>query len=322
MSHALEIRANGSAAFASVRMPAWHGLGTILPDYVDAESMLRIAGLDWEVRFGDVYDADMVAIDNYRRTYRSDNGKTLGIVGNRYHAAQNASLMRAAEEFSQAGKQYGLDFGLETAGSLYDGRKVFVTATFDRSLYVGGEEIAPNLVLTTAHDGSGATKVFVSPTRVVCQNTLTFALQDAQRIFSIRHTESADRKLATIERQLKMMRKYFVDFETQANTLLEKTFTKRQFDSMLELLVPINDDDSKRAKTLALNQRDDLSGCRNARDLDAIRNTAWGAYNAVADYADHSAATRGKDKESRVFERTFEDSPLKERALELILATR
>lgn len=321
MSHALETR-NGRTSFASVRKPAWHGLGQILPDYVDAVSMLEASGLNWEVKFGEVYDTDMRVIEDYRRTYRSDNNKTLGIVGMRYHAAQNASLMEAAADFSSAGKDFGLDFGLETAGALYEGRKVFVTATFDKSLYVGGEEISPNLVLTTSHDGTGATKVFLSPTRVVCQNTLTIALRNKTRSFSIRHTESSDRKLKTIEAQLKMMRAYFQDFQATADTLLAQEFSRYQFDKMLELLVPIRDDDSKRTKTLAQNTREELISCRNANDLDAIRNTAWGAYNAVADYADHNAATRGENKESRLFERTFEDSALKDRSLELILAAR
>jgi len=321
MAHELEQR-DGKTSFVSVRQPAWHGLGTILPDYVDARSMLRIARLDWEVQFGDVYDADMRKIPNYRRTYRSDNNHTLGIVGDRYHIAQNAALMEAAEDFAKAGKDYGIAFGLETAGVLYDGRKVFVTATFDRSLYVGGDEISPNLVLTTTHDGTGATKVFISPTRVVCQNTLTLALRDATRSFAIRHTESADRKLASIERQLDMMRAYYQGFEAKANELLEQVFTRAQFEELVKSLVPIAEDPSKRAKTLAENMRDALFDCRSASDLDNIRHTAWGAYNAVADYADHHAATRGANKESRLFERTFEDSDLKDRALELILAAR
>ncbi len=320
MAHELET-IDGKTSFASVRLPAWHGLGTILPDYVSGDVMLKTAGLEWEVLFGEVYDADMCAIEGYRRTYRSDNGKNLGIVGGRYHIAQNSRLMESAEAFSSIGRDYGISFGLETAGVLYGGKKVFITATFDRSLYVGGEEVTKNLVLTTSHDGTGATRVFLSPTRVVCQNTLTLALNNTQRSFAIRHTESAERKLATVGAQLKLMRVYFEGFEAKANELLNQAFPRNQFEELVKELIPIKDDEeSKRAKTLALNAREELSECRMARDLDDVRNTAWGAFNACVDYSDHYSGTRGKDKDSRLFERTFTDSDFKDMALNLILA--
>jgi hypothetical protein len=115
------------------------------------------------------------------------------------------------------------------------------------------------------------------------------------------------------------MRTYFAGFEATANELLEKAFSRSQFEELIATLVPIPED-SKRGKTLAENTRDALMDCRVAPDLDLIRNTAWGAYNAVADYADHHALTRGENKASRLFERTFETSELKDQALELLLA--
>ena len=32
-----------------VRKPAWHGLGTVLPDYVEREEAFRLSGQDWTV---------------------------------------------------------------------------------------------------------------------------------------------------------------------------------------------------------------------------------------------------------------------------------
>lgn len=286
----------------------------------NVQTVLDNAGLNWEVKTGPVFDADMREIAGFRRTYRADTQATLGIVGMRYHVAQNLSLGEAANEFATVGQAQGLQFGIEKGHALYGGRKVAISALFDRDIYIGGEAIEPRLILSTTHDGTGATRGFLTATRFFCTNQVATLSKRAERKFSIRHTQSADRRLAQIDKELGLMRRYFIDFEANANKLLSQAFSRYQFEQLAKDLFPINEDDGKRAKTVAEASRELLLDRRNAQDLDAIRNTAWGAYNAVADYADHHMALRGEDKASRAFERTFEDSPLKDRALELILA--
>ena len=54
MAHELE-SVNGQTAFASLRQPAWHGLGTVFEEEVNTGEMLRLAHLDnWNVRLEDM----------------------------------------------------------------------------------------------------------------------------------------------------------------------------------------------------------------------------------------------------------------------------
>ena len=51
MAHELEIAQDGTTAFASLREPAWHGLGTVFTEEVTTSKMLELAHLDnWNVR--------------------------------------------------------------------------------------------------------------------------------------------------------------------------------------------------------------------------------------------------------------------------------
>jgi len=63
-----------------------------------------------------------------------------------------------------------------------------------------GDEYKPYLVLSNAHDGSACLKIFLTGIRIVCNNTLTAALNSAKRRISIK-LFSVTREMS--ERQLK-----------------------------------------------------------------------------------------------------------------------
>jgi len=65
----------------------------------------------------------------------------------------------------------------ETAGSLHEGRKVWMLAKLPNSYTLGGEEIAPYLVFSNSHDGNSSIRVAMTLIRVVCQNTLNLAFK-------------------------------------------------------------------------------------------------------------------------------------------------
>ena len=73
----------------------------------------------------------------------------------------------------------------ETAGSLQEGRRVWMLARLPREFIIGGERISPYMVFSNTHDGSGAVKTALTPIRVVCNNTLNLALRTAKRSWSM-----------------------------------------------------------------------------------------------------------------------------------------
>lgn len=70
----------------------------------------------------------------------------------------------------------------ETAGSLQDGKKVWLLAKLPDNYIISGDRISPYMVFSNSHDGSGSIKIAMTPIPIVCQNTLNLALSNAKRI--------------------------------------------------------------------------------------------------------------------------------------------
>lgn len=173
----------------SVREKPWHGLGTIVMEAPASAEALRLAGLDWEVVQEPIYTDSNEKIEGYRVNVRDSDRKVLGVVSDRYKVVQNVDAFSFTDELLGKGVRY------ETAGSLQEGKKVWLLARIPREYIIAGERISPYLVFSNTHDGSGSVKVAITPVRVVCNNTLNLALDTAKRSFSMMHTGNVQDKI-------------------------------------------------------------------------------------------------------------------------------
>lgn len=136
-----------------VRTTPWHGLGTRVEEALTVEDALQKSGLDWEVQKRAVQTDQGQLIAGYQANVRSTDQKVLGIVSDRYRIVQN----REAFDFTNALLGDGVRF--ETAGSLFDGKKVWLMARLPEKYIISGDEISPYLVFSNGHDGTNAIKV-------------------------------------------------------------------------------------------------------------------------------------------------------------------
>ncbi len=158
----------------SVREKPWHGLGTIVMEAPASAEALKLAGLDWNVVQEPVYTGYNELVKGYKANVRGTD-----VVSDRYKVVQNVDAFSFTDELLGKGVRY------ETAGSLRDGRKVWLLARLPREYIIAGERISPYLVFSNTHDGSGSIKVAITPVRVACNNTLNLALHTARRNFSM-----------------------------------------------------------------------------------------------------------------------------------------
>ena len=170
-----------------VREVPWHGLGVRVEEALDSKEALIAAGLDWGViqkpiytadvicPSGQVYTSDSMLIPNYKANVRDIDSQVLGVVSDRYKIVQNEEAFAFTDALIGEGVKY------ETAGSLQGGRKVWMLAKLPEKYIIAGERIEPFIVFSNSHDGTAAIKVCMTPIRVVCQNTLNLALNNARR---------------------------------------------------------------------------------------------------------------------------------------------
>ena len=229
MPHELETFTDGTTAFASARLSAWHQLGTVTEDTMKAEEIMAAARLgDWGVRTIRTVGIDIVngvevqiPADDKRMTVRRNpvTGATeyLGIVGTDYTVVQNE---QCAEMLDRLVDQVG-GAHFETAGSLRRGKsRVRHHETARRD---GDRRGGPHGPLPHRHHlprRHSALRVDASPIRVVCANTQRAAFAHAVGHYTFRHTSNVNSQISQAREALGLMWKYMDTFEKAAERML------------------------------------------------------------------------------------------------------
>lgn len=310
MAHELEIdKTTGEATFASLRQPAWHNLGTVFQDEVNTAEMLSLAHLDnWNVRLEEVpvpagFTSDKIySFVSRTNPFNKDQTDILGIVGERYTPLQNEDLFSFGDNLLDGGGRW------ETAGSIKGGRVVFGSIALANSITLDPNGIADKidnyLLINTSHDGSIAIQASITPVRVVCANTLNLALSSfkgrkaSKQTFKIRHTQTAEGKIAVAREALGLANSYIDEFSELANKLIQTEITKAQFDKIVALAYPAPEKDSKGSFKKHDSKVDLLNDIYVGQYNNTISGTAWGAYNAMTERLDWYRNSRGGNNES------------------------
>lgn len=213
MSHLIEIR-NGKASFVEngLKGRAWHRLGTVFDRPLTVKEALHYSNADYRVALqplavitpdiqremdtGSVMALQLsnATIPKVMATIRLDTHQPLGIVSDNYGVVQNEDAFKFIDTLV-TGKLADQEHTpvIETAGVLDGGKRVFVTAKFPDEIILdnkGDDRVEMYMVFTTSHDGMGAVKCMVTPIRVVCNNTLNFAMKLNTGTLSLTHSRN------------------------------------------------------------------------------------------------------------------------------------
>lgn len=231
MSH--EMRENDTCLSGSNIVP-WHRHpgSTTIKGRATASEVLKLAGLDWEVKKVPLMLADGSGrvLDDAMATQRADDGTILGVVGEKYEVIQNRDSLQVFQAVSEVG-----DAIFETAGSLFGGSKIYVSALIDGLIEVGKDDITKKyLLFMSSHDGSSAATVRLSSVRVICANTMQMALRENGRHVAIRHTNNANDNLRLATEMLGLANQRFKDMEESYNEMLKVQVSESEMKSYLE----------------------------------------------------------------------------------------
>jgi len=287
----------------SVREKPWHGLGTIVQDAPNSEEALKIAGLDWEVISEEVSTKFGVIPNTFANIRTSDNS-CLGVVSGKYQILQNK------EAFDFTDNLIGGDVKYETAGSLFNGRRVWLLSKLP-STTIAGDKVDNYVCFTNSHDGKGSVKVCITPIRVVCNNTLNLALNNAERSFSIKHFSDVKNKIQQARDVLQLTDVYFDNLAKVAEDYCNVSVNQDFINKLLEKVYPINDDMSNLSKSRILATRDGFIQAYLSPDIAKFKDTAWGVINAASDVAGHSVPIRNtKTFEENRWNKIMDGHPL------------
>lgn len=321
---------DGTYAFASARVPAWHKKGTITQGAMTANEALQLTGLDGTVSVSEqavstTVNGQQLTIDNKFITYRDHpkHGLTaLGVVGNRYTPIQDSD---AFEFLNHLADESGAVF--ETAGALGHGERVFMSMKFPESMKLAnGQDLVDNyIVAVNSHDGTTSFNVVITPVRVVCQNTVRLALNSASNKISLRHTANGTQKVQQARETLGIVFKYQDEFQREVDRLLQIEMSDTNFAKFVETLVPLpaRADATQREIATIERKRGEIMELWNAPTQANVRNTGWAAYNSVVEWSDWVKRIRGEgDKDALRAERLILGigEEIKDKAHALLLA--
>ena len=281
---------NGQASMFYINEVPWHGLGTRLDQPATAQEAIQAAHLDWKVVKLPLFAGskripvpDRFAV--VRRTgdliQRTD--PVLGVVSNEYTPLQNPQAFQFFDPI------VGQDAAVyHTAGALGNGERVWILAKLPGHIRVAGDDITEKyLLLSNSHDGKSSVTIKFTPVRVVCQNTLTLALNDGSA-WRVPHHADIHQKLKQAHQMMGLINDRFADLEQSFQAMSRVQLDTNRLSEYLAAVYP----DSTEPDKQLLVQRD-----RNWSEfffdqgkgnrLAGVAGTLWAGFNGVTEWIDH-----------------------------------
>jgi len=308
-----EMPANIETMFYT-RVAPWHGLGVCVEEALGSEEALEKSGLNWTVTQRPIMTTLYDPIPGYKANIRETDNSILGVVTDRYKIVQNH------EAFAFVDSLLGEGVRFETAGSLSDGRKVWMLAKLPNKYIIQDEEIEPYLVFSNSHDGNSSIRVAMTPIRVVCQNTLNLALNNAKRIWATIHVGNIANKMEEAHKTLQLAEKYMDKLGNEFSQLSQIRLPDTKVMEYIEMLLPMDEDPSEIHQRNVARIREDLTmRYFDAPDLQHVGKNAYRFMCAVSDFATHAEPLRKTaNYRENVFAKTIIGNPLIDKAYEFI----
>jgi phage/plasmid-like protein (TIGR03299 family) len=295
------------------RIVPWHGLGRNVPQPLALDEALAQGGLDWTVKLVPIATADggsspaphrMAVVREDRAPEHSE--RVVGVVHPGFRPLQNREGGELFDRLFDPGtRKY------HTGGYLKSGEVVWLLARLPEEIRIGGDDVVETYLLySNSHDGSQPIDIRLTTVRVVCRNTLSFALNGHTALaFRRRHRDAPE----VVEREAKSFLQLTIaqlrEQEKRFRALAARRCDHAAFARFLAQLLP--DPPSARVvdpagqvvrawETRCANVADARAAVTcirgegiPGRGIPADPPTWWGAANAVTGWVDHRQPIRG-----------------------------
>ena len=241
MAHEVE-----SMAYAG-QVP-WHGLGNQVGDEMTPEEMMIAADLNWTVSKRPAYTIEeptwkdgvgLLSCPDDHFVVRDSDKKILSHCGNDYVPFQNEEVMSFFKKFVS-----NSTMKMHTAGSLKDGKEIWGLAKLDASFTLaGGDRVEGFLLINSPHVSGKALTIKFTPVRVVCNNTLTYAINTASNrgTFRILHLQMFDDEIKRAAEEALGISAEAIDlYKEQAEFLSSKRYTLTDFNTTSQSFFNLN----------------------------------------------------------------------------------
>ena len=271
----------------------WHGLGVEVGNHLSPQEMQEAAGLDWEVGKAPIQfkpkGADIPVHTERFALYRTSDAKFLDVVSKNWKPVQNAQAFEFFDDFVRAG-----DMTMETAGSLGDGKKVFALARVkDGFTLRNGDAVESFLLFTNPHQYGQSVDIRFTPIRVVCNNTLNWALNEKSD-YKVRVLHNQEFDPISVKEVLGLATDRLEDYKARADVLAGARYRQAEIVDFYKAVFPRTGEHKDRLSRAAQKALDVVEAQPGAA---MAPGTWWNAFNAVSFLTDHKL---GRTTDSRL----------------------
>jgi phage/plasmid-like protein (TIGR03299 family) len=276
----------------------WHGLGEKLEIDVSLDEFRRKAGLMWEVtkrpvQFGAsnghgwFEQPPTLSFKDKFVLARSTDDCPYAVVSGRYKPVQPKEIF---EFFRDLLALHGMR--MHTAGSLMNGARIWALAeTGDSAFIKGVDRVDGYLLLSTSYDLTLSTLAQFTSVRVVCNNTLQQALENASGRVTIPHM--SDFNPETVKDELGIGHDQWSAFTAALNVMASIKLHSSQASDVLSKVFKIPEDPAiPFADRIHADNVFNLFDQQRFTGADLTGKTAWGLLNATTEYVDHYKRAR------------------------------
>ena len=272
----------------------WHGLGVKVNDDLTVDEMIEAAGLNWTVskqptfyRIGD----KEIATGKFA-LIRDTDKKFLSNVSDGWEPCQNRDAFSIFEEFVERN-----ELEMHTAGSLKDGQVTWGLAKMKDQFALFNDDVTEQyLLLVNPHVFGQGIHVRSTPIRVVCNNTLSFALGKASEVTATQNHRAAF-DAERMKEAIGLTRKKLQQYETMASFLASKRYNEEKFKEYLNVVFPNFSKKEEKQKELSRNAKRAFEIVETQPGAEFGKGTWWQAFNSVTYLTDHEL---GRNADTRL----------------------
>jgi len=303
---------------ATKHKSAWVRGGTAV-EATSARDAATQAGLNWTVRTGElqavstplsinehgVTPATYIDVPKKQAVIREDNNTVIGVVGTKYKMVQNMDVFNALDTLVDSG-----DARYTAAGEFNGGSNIWMLLELPQGISVANDPHAAFLLVKTSHDGSSSVVIKPVIERLFCANQVNGLISNGftrggkkynDYTYRMTHTTNQELSIKDIRNITNLTYTAIQDYELTADVLLQRKMTREQTVNFFKAVWPLPTIvEDKPYDMLTRGERKQQTIAKDARasawaiyseseTQENIRGTAFGAWHAVVEHADHYA---------------------------------